>query len=150
MHSYQRIHFRNLNNPMTRPSVSVRTESKHAENSHDSQVLSDRYVKPMVEVVIFTCLFIRSSHIFDGKIRHSETASFQLCDIVDPLLEEMINSPEAISDVYDVSLSSVTYGKLSVVVRIVMDGIHTLISRTSKLSCVISFFVCWKGIYLPT
>lgn len=80
---YQRIYFRNLNNPMTRPSVSVRPESKHIESLQE-QVTSDR-----------------SSHIFDGKVRHSETASFQFCDIVDPLLKGMITSSEAASDTYD-------------------------------------------------
>ncbi|GJJ07427.1 hypothetical protein Clacol_001629 [Clathrus columnatus] len=69
---YQRIYFRNVNNPMTRPSVAVRAESRFDESLQDNHSSPD-----------------------------SETASFQLCDIVDPLLKDMIASPSAVSNTYD-------------------------------------------------
>lgn len=45
----------------------------------------------------------RNSHIFDGKTVSKETAAFQLCDIVDPMLKEMIEDPDALRETCDVS-----------------------------------------------
>ena len=36
----------------------------------------------------------RRSHIFDGQTVTSETAAFQLCDITDPMLKEMIEADD--------------------------------------------------------
>ena len=36
----------------------------------------------------------RRSHIFDGETVTSETAAFQLCDITDPMLKEMIEADD--------------------------------------------------------
>ena len=36
----------------------------------------------------------RRSHIFDGTTVTSETAAFQLCDITDPMLQEMIEAED--------------------------------------------------------
>lgn len=44
----------------------------------------------------------RNSHIFDGQTLTKETAAFQLCDIVDPMLKEMIEDPDALRDTCDV------------------------------------------------
>ncbi|KAG6886925.1 hypothetical protein C0992_001609 [Termitomyces sp. T32_za158] len=37
---------------------------------------------------------LKKSHIFDGHSITKETAAFQLCDITDPMLKEMINDPD--------------------------------------------------------
>ena len=38
------------------------------------------------------------SHIFDGDTLTSETAAFQLCDITDPMLKQMIEEEEDVRD----------------------------------------------------
>jgi general transcription factor 3C polypeptide 5 (transcription factor C subunit 1) len=43
------------------------------------------------------------SHIFDGKTQSSEIASFQLCDIQDPMLVSMIESETELRDTCNVS-----------------------------------------------
>ena len=50
----------------------------------------------------------RTSHIFDGKTVSKETAAFQLCDIIDPMLKGMIEDPDAVRDTCDVSTLSIT------------------------------------------
>jgi general transcription factor 3C polypeptide 5 (transcription factor C subunit 1) len=42
------------------------------------------------------------THIFDGATLTSETAAFQLCDIVDPLLKEMIEDESELRDTCNV------------------------------------------------
>ncbi|SCV68525.1 BQ2448_646 [Microbotryum intermedium] len=39
-----------------------------------------------------------SSHIFDGQTLHSPIANFQLIDITDPLLVELIHAPDAVAE----------------------------------------------------
>lgn len=60
---------------------------------------------------IFTAVSVPSalcrSHIFDGVTVTKETAAFQLCDITDPMLKEMIENEEDLRDVCNVSLSPV-------------------------------------------
>ena len=43
----------------------------------------------------------RTSHTFDGVNLTKETAAFQLCDITDPMLKEMIDDPDNVRDVCD-------------------------------------------------
>jgi hypothetical protein len=43
------------------------------------------------------------SHIFDGVTLTSETAAFQLCDITDPMLKEMVEEEEDVRDSCNVS-----------------------------------------------
>lgn len=38
------------------------------------------------------------SHIFDGVHSTKETAAYQLCDIVDPMLKEMIEDESGVRD----------------------------------------------------
>lgn len=47
------------------------------------------------------CVF-RRSHIFDGVTIAKETAAFQLCDIQDPMLKEMIEKEEDLRETCDV------------------------------------------------
>lgn len=44
------------------------------------------------------------SHIFDGKNLTKETAAFQLCDIEDPMLKEMIDDQDNMQEECDVSI----------------------------------------------
>lgn len=44
------------------------------------------------------------SHIFDGVTVTKETAAFQLCDITDPMLKEMIEDEEDLRDACHVGL----------------------------------------------
>jgi general transcription factor 3C polypeptide 5 (transcription factor C subunit 1) len=48
----------------------------------------------------------RKSHLFDGQTVTKETAAFQLCDITDPMLKEMIEDPEDLREECNVGLSS--------------------------------------------
>ena len=73
-------------------------------------------------------MLIRSrSHIFDGKDLTKETAAFQLCDIEDPMLMEMINDPNNMQEECNVS-SNFPLGaraKHSVAVQKERDGWYT-------------------------
>ena len=53
----------------------------------------------------FCLWFNNRSHIFDGVTLTSETAAFQLCDITDPMLKEMIEDEQEIRDACNVSSS---------------------------------------------
>ncbi|KAG5654500.1 hypothetical protein H0H81_001141 [Sphagnurus paluster] len=64
---YQRLYFRNANHPIARPSVITSLQLD---------------------------LACRRSHIFDGQSLTKETAAFQLCDITDPMLKDMIDDPD--------------------------------------------------------
>ncbi|ETW84234.1 hypothetical protein HETIRDRAFT_123874 [Heterobasidion irregulare TC 32-1] len=69
---FQRLYFRNLNHAIARPSVVTRRQES-------------RYS-------------ITSTHIFDGVTVTTETAAFQLCDIEDALLKDMIEDEEVVRD----------------------------------------------------
>lgn len=77
---YQRLYFRNANHPIARPSVITRRQDRSAANiqiramEEGTEKEADR----------------KRSHIFDGQSITKETAAFQLCDITDPMLREMI------------------------------------------------------------
>ncbi|KAF6762779.1 RNA polymerase III transcription factor IIIC subunit-domain-containing protein [Ephemerocybe angulata] len=84
---YQRLYFRNANHPISRPSVTTRRQDRANVNVHirNFEGAEDR----------------RNSHIFDGKTVSKETAAFQLCDIEDPMLKEMIEDPDALRETCD-------------------------------------------------
>ncbi|KAI0951979.1 hypothetical protein AcV7_007922 [Taiwanofungus camphoratus] len=75
---YQRLYFRNTNHSMVRPSVL----SKRQEGRNDTA--QNRTVDAASREED------KRSHIFDGVAVTKETAAFQLCDIHDPMLKEMI------------------------------------------------------------
>ncbi|OCH93564.1 hypothetical protein OBBRIDRAFT_771274 [Obba rivulosa] len=77
---YQRLYFRNLNHQVVRPSVVARRQEGRNE-------IADRAAGTWREED-------RRSHIFDGVTVTSETAAFQLCDIQDPMLKEMIEDED--------------------------------------------------------
>lgn len=76
--SYQRLYFRNINHPILRPSVTTRRQEQRNESAEAR----------------FSGMDERRSHIFDGKTITSETAAFQLCDITDEMLKEMIEADD--------------------------------------------------------
>ncbi|EIW82231.1 hypothetical protein CONPUDRAFT_122910 [Coniophora puteana RWD-64-598 SS2] len=105
---YQRVYFRNANHPMERISVNARRQEPRASvmfnGNLDSASDTDR----------------RRSHIFDGKTLTKETAAFQLCDIVDPMLREMIESEEDLReecDERDGWYSTMTLERIKIVLR---------------------------------
>ncbi|KAH8106055.1 RNA polymerase III transcription factor IIIC subunit-domain-containing protein [Cristinia sonorae] len=77
---YQRLYFRNINKPIVRPSVIGRRQD--GRNEIANARAGDAFGKED-----------RRSHIFDG-VTVSETAAFQLCDIEDAMLKEMIEDDD--------------------------------------------------------
>ncbi|RPD61992.1 hypothetical protein L226DRAFT_463601 [Lentinus tigrinus ALCF2SS1-7] len=75
---YQRLYFRNVNHPILRPSVMTRRQEQRNESAEAR----------------FSGMDERRSHIFDGETITSETAAFQLCDITDEMLKEMIEADD--------------------------------------------------------
>ncbi|KAI0773771.1 RNA polymerase III transcription factor IIIC subunit-domain-containing protein [Fomes fomentarius] len=75
---YQRLYFRNINHPIVRPSVVTRRQEQRNDAAQAR----------------FSGMDERRSHIFDGQTVTSETAAFQLCDITDLMLKEMIEADD--------------------------------------------------------
>ncbi|KAI0068897.1 hypothetical protein BV25DRAFT_1866793 [Artomyces pyxidatus] len=82
---YQRLYFRNLNHPMARPSVTTRRQESRTTATSQNRAIEHTQDE-------------RKSHIFDGKTLSSETAAFQLCDITDPMLKEMIEDEDEVRE----------------------------------------------------
>ncbi|ESK97432.1 rna polymerase iii transcription factor [Moniliophthora roreri MCA 2997] len=83
---YQRLYFRNANHPISRPSILTRRQERAAATGPLDLTDSEER---------------RMSHIFDGQTLTKETAAFQLCDITDPMLKEMIESGDDLRDTCD-------------------------------------------------
>ncbi|KAI0787107.1 RNA polymerase III transcription factor IIIC subunit-domain-containing protein [Irpex lacteus] len=79
---YQRVYFRNLNHPITRPSVVSRRQETRTDliNARGDSAED------------------KQSHIFDGLTMSKETAAYQLCDLHDPVLKEMVENEEDLRD----------------------------------------------------
>lgn len=78
---YQRLYFRNANHPIARPSVISRRQDRATKvTTRPSADWTDKEKEGDK----------RKSHIFDGRSITKETAAFQLCDIIDPMLKQMI------------------------------------------------------------
>ncbi len=95
IHSHQRIYFRNVNHPVVRASVLTRRqESRSAiiESQTEKRTSGDEGSNA-------------TSHIFDGMHPSRESATFQLCDITDPMLKEMIEDEDAVRDECNVRVS---------------------------------------------
>ncbi|KAJ6629184.1 RNA polymerase III transcription factor IIIC subunit-domain-containing protein [Mycena sp. CBHHK59/15] len=83
---YQRLYFRNANHPIVKPSVMTRRQDRTAANMDNwATAIEDGSERDADR---------RKSHLFDGKTLTKETAAFQLCDIIDPMLKEMIDDQE--------------------------------------------------------
>ena len=84
INSYQRLYFRNVNHPISRPSVVTRRHDVRASTSQSTEQESSKDLP--------------GTHIFDGVHLTTETAAFQLCDIHDSMLKEMIEDEDAVRD----------------------------------------------------
>ncbi|KAF8803887.1 hypothetical protein BYT27DRAFT_7340686 [Phlegmacium glaucopus] len=84
---YQRLYFRNANHPIARPSITTRRHDRTAVTVHSRMLEKDAER--------------RNSHIFDGQTLTKETAAFQLCDIIDPMLKKMIEDLDGLRDICD-------------------------------------------------
>ncbi|KAJ7283802.1 RNA polymerase III transcription factor IIIC subunit-domain-containing protein [Mycena rebaudengoi] len=83
---YQRLYFRNANHPIVRVSIVNRRQDRAGMNAENWAANIEDGSERDIER--------RKSHIFDGKSLTKETAAFQLCDIVDPMLKGMIDEQD--------------------------------------------------------
>ncbi|KAJ7431284.1 RNA polymerase III transcription factor IIIC subunit-domain-containing protein [Mycena galericulata] len=90
---YQRLYFRNANHPILKPSVTTRRQERNLANMDNWAVSIEEGSERDIER--------RKSHLFDGKTMTKETASFQLCDIIDPMLKEMIDDEQELREECD-------------------------------------------------
>ncbi|KAJ7499127.1 RNA polymerase III transcription factor IIIC subunit-domain-containing protein [Mycena latifolia] len=90
---YQRLYFRNANHPILKPSVMTRRQDRTAANMENWAVSIEDGSERDIDR--------RKSHLFDGKTLTKETASFQLCDLVDPMLKEMIDDDQELREECD-------------------------------------------------
>ena len=102
--SYQRLYFRNVNHPISKPSVVTRRQGQSLTSNqaqsileHSDQDADRRYISKS-SIRSYSSL-ARKSHIFNGRTINQETAAFQLCDIHDPMLKTMIENSEDLRDV---------------------------------------------------
>lgn len=89
---YQRVYFRNANHPMSRTSVVTRRQEGRSVAAYISRSMEQEETAGVEQ---------RKSHIFDGITITKETAAFQLCDIVDPMLKEMIEREDDLRETCD-------------------------------------------------
>ena len=108
LHRYQRLYFRNANHPIARPSITARRQDRTTMTDPSRTLEKDVDRRRACENDVChsysnqrTC---RNSHIFDGQTLTKETAAFQLCDITDPMLKNMIENLDGLRDVCDVRL----------------------------------------------
>ena len=87
--SYQRIYFRNVNHPFIRASITSRKQDQKGPEKQSTTTEATGNEPP--------------SHVFDGMHLTQETAAYQLCDITDPMLKEMIEDENSIRDECNVS-----------------------------------------------
>ncbi|KAJ7047575.1 RNA polymerase III transcription factor IIIC subunit-domain-containing protein [Mycena alexandri] len=90
---YQRLYFRNANHPILKPSVMTRRQERTVANMDNWAVAIEDGSERDIER--------RKSHLFDGKTLTKETAAFQLCDLVDPMLKEMVDDDTELRDESD-------------------------------------------------
>ena len=98
-------------------------------------------------------MLIRSrSHIFDGKDLTKETAAFQLCDIEDPMLMEMINDPNNMQEECNVSSNFLGHAQSTQLLYKRNVTVGTPLKRTneSRWFFVTNSFRCWKATSLRT
>ncbi|KZP24581.1 hypothetical protein FIBSPDRAFT_1042044 [Athelia psychrophila] len=103
---FQRLYFRNMSHPIERVSIITRREGHAAADTARDGGAGD--------------VDRKTAHIFDGVRLTQETAAFQLCDIHDPMLREMIKSEEDVREVCDERegwYSTDAYEQIKVVLR---------------------------------
>ncbi|CCL99174.1 uncharacterized protein FIBRA_01189 [Fibroporia radiculosa] len=79
---FQRLYFRNTSHPIVRPSVVSKRQEGRTETAMNRVIDAQGREED------------KRSHIFDGLTVKKETAAFQLCDIHDPMLKEMIEDED--------------------------------------------------------
>ncbi|KAF8845693.1 hypothetical protein BDN67DRAFT_1006961 [Paxillus ammoniavirescens] len=89
---YQRIYFRNANHPMSRVSIVSRRQEGRSVATYNARSIEQEEAMDVDR---------RKSHIFDGVAITRETAAFQLCDIHDSMLKEMIEEEEDLREICD-------------------------------------------------
>ncbi|KAF9221850.1 hypothetical protein BS17DRAFT_784069 [Gyrodon lividus] len=89
---YQRIYFRNANHPMSRVSIVSRRQEGRSAATYNARSIEQEGAADVDR---------RKSHVFDGVAITRETAAFQLCDIYDPMLREMIEEEEELRETCD-------------------------------------------------
>lgn len=95
----------------------------------------------------------RTSHIFDGRTLTKETAAFQLCDIEDPMLKEMIQDTNDLRETCDVGVSMlffILHAYQQANTRSVTDGIRHTYSSASRPCFGINSSPCSMGILRRT
>lgn len=100
-------------------------------------------------ILILTRRKSRSSHIFDGQTLTKETAAFQLCDITDPMLKNMIENLDGLRSVCDVRLLLLLLllpSAPNINHRNAMDGTPHILLSKSRLFYDINFSLFLKGI----
>lgn len=81
---YQRLYFRNTSHQMQRPSVTARRQDARGDGIRAREGGENK-----------------RSHIFDGQTTHGETAAFQLCDLHDEFLRELVENEDDLREVCD-------------------------------------------------
>jgi hypothetical protein len=93
----------------------------------------------------------RHSHIFDGIHLTTETAAFQLCDIEDSMLKDMIEDEEDFRDTCNVgSFRVVTLVNLNIYRSLRTGGSHRMRSSASRSFFDISSSLYWMGMSRQT
>ncbi|RHZ56367.1 hypothetical protein Glove_402g62 [Diversispora epigaea] len=89
---YQLLDIRNTKRPTrldrAKRLLRVQGESTTDLSESSSSHVSDNFINSVP----------RTSHIFDGHTTQRDIAVFQMCDITDPLLKRLIESPDSVQD----------------------------------------------------
>lgn len=87
----------------------------------------------------------RMSHTFDGKTLTKETAAFQLCDILDPMLKGMIEDPEALRETCHVRLK--VSWRFTAEVKLTGKGwvVFYACTRTNQNGIAAQIFLAFRG-----
>ncbi len=98
------MYFRNLNHPISRPSVVSRRQEIRTDlaNARADSIGEDKRYEVTYSLLVLS-VYRSRSHIFDGVTVTKETAAFQLCDLEDPMLKEMVEDEEDLREICNVS-----------------------------------------------
>lgn len=120
-----------------RPPISTRRQESRAQSAHIPRSHLEQHSDGSPGL---------QSHIFDGVNVTTETAAFQLCDIHDPMLKEMIEDQSGLRDICNVGPVTLMVEdvRLTLLIRNVMDGTAHMLWNKSRPSCVTSFSHCSK------
>ncbi|KAF2483380.1 RNA polymerase III transcription factor IIIC subunit-domain-containing protein [Neohortaea acidophila] len=85
-----------------------------------------------------------NSHIFDGKTLFGVGRNWQLCDLTDPMIQTLINSPEAIRPDCDMEQHGWLYNGIIAKVRVIMREKLVRIINGASLPQADYFSVLWQ------